>query len=269
MEYMIRVEPGVRVYVNDINPSGRKTVIFMHGWPASHRLFEYQYNVLPQNGYRCIGIDTRGFGQSDKPWSDYGYNRLADDLFVVIRELNLHNAALLGHSTSGAVAIRYMARHNGYGISRLILCAAAAPSLVKRPYFPEGVDEEVIKNIIDSAYKDRPAMLKDFGSRFFHSEVSPGIHEWLFLMGMQAAGWSTIAIAKDWLVEEMFADMPKIKVPALILQGVHDQIVPFPLAQALNAGIRNSRLVVFENSGHGLFYDEMDKFNAELMQFVG
>jgi len=45
MESMIMVEPGVRVYVNDINPSGNKTIIFLHGWPANYRLFEYQYNI--------------------------------------------------------------------------------------------------------------------------------------------------------------------------------------------------------------------------------
>ena len=46
MESMVYVEPGVRVYVNDINPSGNKTIVFLHGWPANYRLFEYQYNIL-------------------------------------------------------------------------------------------------------------------------------------------------------------------------------------------------------------------------------
>lgn len=54
------VEPGIRVYVNHINPSGKKTIIFLYGWPANYRLFEYQYNILPQMGYRCIGIDMKG-----------------------------------------------------------------------------------------------------------------------------------------------------------------------------------------------------------------
>jgi len=45
----------------------------------------------------------------------------------VIKALNLYNVTLLGHSTAGAVAVRYMARHNGFGVSKLVLCAAAAP----------------------------------------------------------------------------------------------------------------------------------------------
>lgn len=75
MGYYVTVEPGVRLYVEDINPAGSKTIVFLHGWPLSHDQFEYQFNVLPGMGYRCIGIDWRGFGKSDRPygaiiWSD-------------------------------------------------------------------------------------------------------------------------------------------------------------------------------------------------------
>lgn len=268
MQYMVNVEQGVKVFVNDINPSGNKTIVFLHGWPASYELFEYQYNELPRLGYRCIGIDTRGFGCSDKPWGGYEYDRLADDLLAVMRALKLQNVTLLGHSTAGAVAVRYMARYKGYGVSKLVLCAAAAPALVKSPRLPEGQNEEVFTDIIRGAYTDRPAMLRSFGDIFFYKKVSQPLSDWLFDMGLRAASWATIAISKDWLVEELYDDLPKVKVPTLILHGVHDQVVPFGLGEVQNKGIKGSKLVPFENSGHGLFYDEMDKFNMELIQFT-
>ena len=71
MGYFVTVEPGVKLYVEDINPGGSKTIVFIHGWPLSHKQFEYQFDVLPAMGYRCIGIDWRGFGNSDKPMSGY------------------------------------------------------------------------------------------------------------------------------------------------------------------------------------------------------
>ena len=268
MGLMVRVEQNVRVYVNDINPSGKKTIVFLHGWPANYKLFEYQYNILPDMGYRCVGIDTRGFGDSDKPWSGYSYDRLADDILRVVRELRLHNVTLLGHSTAGAVAIRYMARHNGFGVSKLVLCAAAAPSLIQRPNLPEGQSIEVVNTIIEGAYRDRAQMLEDFGNIFFYQKVTPALSSWLFQMGLQAGSYSTIAISKDWITEELFDDLPKIHVPTLIMHGIHDQVVPYPLAITQNEGIKDSRLIPFENSGHGLFYDEMDKFNYELSQFA-
>jgi non-heme chloroperoxidase len=269
MEYWIKVEPDVKIYLNDINPFGRKTILFIHGWPANHKMFEYQYNQLSGMGYRCIGMDMRGFGNSDKPLRGYDYNRLADDVRCVIDALKLQNITLGGHSTGGAVAIRYMARHNGYGVSKLALFAAAAPSLIQRPYFPYGQKKEDIIKIIQGTLIDRPKMLRDFGEMFFFQNVTEPFSDWFFQLGLQAASWSTAAVATTWLGEEsLFYDLAKINVSTLILQGIHDKVVLFPLAVALNRGIKNSKLVPFEYSGHGLFYDERDKFNRELMQFV-
>lgn len=269
MEYLIPVEPNVRIYVNDINPRGRKPILFIHGWPANHKMFEYQYNQLVPMGYRCIGLDTRGFGNSDKPWVGYDYNRLADDVRCVIEALKLRDLTLAGHSTGGAIAIRYMDRHNGYGVSKLALFAAAAPSLIQRPYFPYGLKEEDVYNIIQSAYSDRPKMLRDFAKNFFNQKVSEPFSDWFFQLGLQAASWSTIAVARSWLTEELFNDLTRIYVPTLILHSIHDKICLFPLAVAQNQGIRNSRLVAFEKGGHGLFYEERDKFNMELAKFIG
>lgn len=269
MEYWIRVEPNVKIHVNDINPSGKKPILFLHGWPANYRMFEYQYNQLLPLGYRCIGLDMRGFGESDKPLIGYNYDRLADDVRRVVETLRPRDLTLAGHSTGGAVAIRYMARHGGYGVSRLALFAAAAPSLIQRPDFPYGQQKEDIQGIIRAAETDRPQMLRDFGEQFFYRKVTPAFSDWFFLMGLEAASWSTIAVANAWLFEEMFQDLGKIRVPTLILHGIHDQVCPYPLALAQNQGIRNSKLVPFENSGHGLFYDQRNEFNRQLTEFLG
>jgi non-heme chloroperoxidase len=269
MEYWIRVEPNVRIYVNDINPLGRKPILFIHGWPANYKMFEYQYNYLLQKGYRCIGMDMRGFGNSDKPLQGYDYDRLADDIRGVVDSLRLRDFTLAGHSTGGAVAIRYMARHNGYGVSKLALFAAAAPSLIQRPNFPYGQTKEDIDHIIEELYRDRPSMLYQFGGQLFYQKVTAPFSDWFFQLGLQAASWSTISVSKAWLAEELFYDLTKVHVPTLILHGIHDEVCYYPLAIAQHQGIKDSKLVPFENSGHGLFYDERDKFNSELSQFVG
>ena len=123
-------------------------------------------------GYRCIGIDTRGFGDSDKPYDGYDYDRLSDDVRCVVEALNLRDFTLAGHSTGGAIAIRYMARHKGYGVSKLVLISAAAPSLIKRKNFPYGLDREEVVKIIEGTYNDRPKMLRDFGDIFFFQYIT-------------------------------------------------------------------------------------------------
>ena len=68
--------------------------------------------------------------------------------------------------------------------------------------------------------------------------------------------------------ETLFSDVTKIQVPTLIFQGVHDRICLPQLASVLHHAIRNSKLVWFEESGHGLFWEERDKFNRELAGFI-
>ncbi len=268
MGYYITVDTNVKIYVEDLNPEGNKTILFLHGWPGSNRLFEYQFNQLPKLGYRCIGIDTRGFGNSDKPWGGYDYNTLADDVKGVVDALRLQNFTLGGHSTGGAIAIRYMARHNGHGVAKLALFDAAAPSLIKRPNFPYGIDKDAVLQIIKGTYNDRPKMLRDFGDTFFYQRITEALGDWFFQLGLQAAGWSTAAIANTWLNEVLFYDLETINVPTLIIHGIHDKVVLFQLGEIQKQSIKNSRLIPFRYSGHATFYDERDKFNDELVKFV-
>lgn len=268
MGYYVSVEQGVNIHVEDVDPGGGKPILFLHGWPANHQMFEYQFDQLPKMGYRCIGIDMRGFGHSDKPWRGYSYDRLADDVRSVVDALHLQNFILGGHSVGGAIAIRYMARHNEYGVSKLALFGAAAPSVTIRPHFPYGLPKEEVSKLIQETYEDRPKMLQEFTDMFFFQRITGPFADWFFQLGLQAAGWSTAAVATSFRDESLFSDLGKIRVPTLILHGIHDKVCLFPLAIALKEGIKNSRLVPFRNSGHGLFWEEREKFNKELVRFI-
>lgn len=269
MGYYLKGKDGINIYVEDLNSNCEKTIVFLHGWPGDHNLFEYQFNYLADKGYRCIGIDQRGFGKSDKPICGYDYNTLSDDLRCIVDQLQLKNFTLLGHSTGGAIAIRYMARHKEYGVNKLILCGAAVPSLIRRPYFPHGIKKEVVDNIIAGTYNDRPKMLSDFGNIFFYSKVSKPLMDWFFQLGLKASVWSTAKIAKTWLREEkLFYDVREIKKETLIIHGIHDKVCLFPLAIQQNKMIKTSKLIKFMKSGHGVFYDEKDKFNKEVIKFI-
>jgi non-heme chloroperoxidase len=259
MGYFVPVEPGVNLFVEDINQEGSQTIVFIHGWPLSHKQFEYQFDILPAMGYRCIGIDWRGFGKSDKPISGYTYNRLADDIRMIVSTLQLDNFALVGHSTGGAIAIRYMSRHSGYGVSKLVLIDAAAPT---------GFTKETAKDLLKETLNDRPKMMQGITDTFFFQYITSSFSDWFVQMGLEASGWSTAAIIKLLRDEKLDADLPKIDKPTLIIHGIHDKVIPFAQTQELNQKIRNSQLVPFQYSGHGPFWEERDKVNQLLTQFI-
>lgn len=268
MDYWIEVENKVTVYVEDINPDGRETIVFLHGWPLNHDEFEYQYDVIPYENVRCIGIDMRGFGKSSRPISGYSYDSLADDLHQILEQLNLDNVTLVGHSIGGAVAIRYMARYNQTHVGRLVLVGAAAPSLIRRENFNFGSSKSTIDDLISETYRNRPQMLTSFSNTCFFQFVTDALTNWFLNLGLEAAGYSTLQTAITLRDEVLFDDLPKITVPTLIIHGVHDRVAPYSLAIILKQSIVNSTMIPFEESGHMTFYEEKAKFNRSLLDFI-
>lgn len=262
MGFYIEVDKGVELYVEDLIPhkQTRGTILFLHGWPLSHKQFEYQFDVLPAEGIRCIGVDWRGFGKSDKPWDGYRYDRLADDIGAVIDALQLENITLAGHSTGGAIAIRYAARHRAKGVARLALINAASPT----GFTPEAAD-----SMLRQSAADRPQMMLGITDTFFFQYKTQPLADWFTGLGLEAAGWSTAAVIRMLRDENLYADLPQIAVPTLIIHGVHDQVIPFAQAVATHRLIRGSQLAALQLSGHGSFLDERDRVNSLLRQFCG
>lgn len=254
--------------MEDLNPGGRETILFLHGWPLSHRAFEYQLNQLPKMGMRCVAMDLRGFGLSDKPFSGYGYDRMAEDVRQVISRLGLKNITLAGHSMGGAIAVRYMGQTGGAGVSRLVLLGAAAPSFVRAPGFPYGFSKDLVTTWVKQCYDDRPQLLRDFGDMFFFQYKTAPLMDWLFDMGLAAAGWAIAFCLISLRDETLFADLGKIQVPTLILQGVRDRVCPYPLGLAQKDGIKNARLIPLETSGHGAFYEDWGRVNQQIESFM-
>lgn len=268
MKYWINVDTNVNVLVEDINPSGKESVLFLHGWPFNHNLFEYQYDVLPYHDVRCLGMDTRGFGESSKPIYDYNYDRLADDLLAVIETLGLEDITLCGHSMGGAIAVRYLARHKQAHVKKLALCGAAVPTLIRTDTFPFGESLNTLDDLIRNTYDNRPQMLRTFGTLCFFQYVTESMLNWLSFLGYHAAGYSTLKCLETLRHETLFDDISAITIPTIIMHGVHDRIAPYSLAKYMNENIANSILVPFETSGHMLFFEEKTKCNRVLLDFV-
>lgn len=259
MGYYVTVEQGVKLYVEDINPGGNKTIVFLHGWPLSHEQFEYQFDVLPSAGFRCIGIDWRGFGKSDRPYGGYTLDRLADDIRAVVDALQLKEFVLVGHSTGGAIAIKYVVRYNGGDVSKLVLIDAAAP---------RGFTKETAAQLLKQTLNDRANMMRGVTDIFFFQYITKPLSDWFNQLGMQAAGWSTAAIIIMLSDFDLNADLPSIQVPTLIVHGIHDKVIPFSQAEEMHRKIPHSRLPPVMYSGHGSFYEERDKLNELLREFT-
>jgi len=266
MGHFIKVEKGVTLFVEDLGKGD--PVVFIHGWPLNNEMFEYQKNQLINKNYRYIGIDLRGFGKSDHPINGYTYDRMADDIRIIIHKLKLKKVVLAGFSMGGAIVIRYMARHQGFKIRKLMLLAAAAPQFTQTPDFPYGFTKEQVTKLIQDGYHNRPKMLNDFGKRFFLDPIDASFRNWFNDLCLSSSSHGTAFSAKALRDENVQNDLSKIKVPTAIFHGLQDDIVPYERVFQLRDGIKHSTITGFEQSGHGFLFEELEKFNDELFDFI-
>jgi non-heme chloroperoxidase len=264
----IEVEKNVKLHVTDLG-SGRP-VVLIHGWPLNDAMYEYQYQYLVPKGFRVIGISLRGFGKSDRPFGKYDFDVFSDDIKVVLEKLKIENAVLGGFSMGGAVVTHYMAKYNGAHVSKLALFAAAAPSWKQREGFSYGATDEAAAGLIKTTQTNRPQLIEDFGKGFGATEtsLSAPTANWLASISADASPYATTHAIMALRDLDLRPALAKIKVPVAIFHGTKDKLCDFVFAEQLHKGIKNSYIVKFENSGHALFLEEMDKFNTELEKFA-
>ena len=95
------LETGIRLHYRDAG-SGRP-ILFIPGYSANVDTWNYAVLDL-HDRYRCLCIDLRGHGQSDKPCSSYTYDEMCGDVRAFIKLLNLRDVAIVGWSQGAGVA---------------------------------------------------------------------------------------------------------------------------------------------------------------------
>ena len=266
--YYIRGRENTKIAVYDLNIGGKQTVVFIHGWPLSAEIFEYQKQFLIEHGFRVVCIDLRGFGESDVTAYGYGYTTFAQDIHAVVRSLQLKSFILAGFSMGGAIALRYMKLFRGESVKKLALLAAAAPRLTRTTNFQYGVLRESIDEWIELAKTDRPKLCEDFSGKLFNLPHSTAVKNWFRAIAVSASGIGTVESACSLRSEDCRDDLLYVNVPTGIFHGKCDVIVPYELAEYQHKMICRSELFSFKDSGHAIFYDELENFNHAFLDFI-
>lgn len=251
-----------------------KPVIFIHGWPLNHEMWEYQLNELPKHNLRCIAYDRRGFGKSDRSWDGYDYHTLASDLNDLITQLNLTEVVLVGFSMGGGEVARYIGKYGSDKLSKIVFVSSVTPFRLKTADNPDGAAKEGFDDTIEKLKADRPAFLAEFGKKFYgvdksYPAVSEGILAWNQVLCLMSSAKATTDCVRSFSETDFRKDLEKIKIPVLIIHGDHDKIVPIKVSGDKTAEmISHATYIVYKNAPHGLFITEKEKLNTDLLNFI-
>jgi proline iminopeptidase len=269
---------SARLYFELYGQEGLPAVVVLHGGPGLGDCRDHIRDLGElQDEYRMLFYDARGSGRSDdKP--PYTHEQWVADLDELTRQVGMDRFALVGHSYGGIVAQEYAVRHQDR-LTHLIL-ADTAPSTVENeesirralaaglPGIEEGWLRKLFEGRTDSDDEMRrmwelllplyfdgpfdPSLPKEMAERtYFHHQT----HNYAFSVNNPSYDVRPL--------------LGGIRVPTLVICGGNDWITPLAKSEEIAARIPDSRLEVFESSGHMPAVEENEKFVSLVRSFLG
>jgi pimeloyl-ACP methyl ester carboxylesterase len=261
------------LHVDDTGGDGRP-VVLIHGWPLTSDSWSGQVDALREAGYRVVTYDRRGFGRSDKPMVGYTYESLSDDLAMVIEELELRDATLVGFSMGGGEVASYCARKGVDRLRSVVFASSVTPYMLNTKDNPEGplsktqaaqMGASLTKN--QDTFYDQ--MMTDVFSVDGELKVSAEQRREALQMCRQAGKAAALACMTAFGGTDFREDLPKVTVPSLVVHGDGDRTVPFEgSGKRTHEALPDSRLHVIAGGPHGIPMSHADEFNRVLLAFL-
>lgn len=263
---------AIDIYYED-HGSGQP-VVLIHGYPLNGDSWEKQTKALLEAGYRVITYDRRGFGRSGRPTTGYDYDTFAADLNTLMETLDLTNAGLVGFSMGTGEVGRYLSTYGSQRVAKAAFLASLEPYLLKTEDNPTGVDGSVFAGILEAVTQDRYAYFTDFYQAFYNldenlgSRISEEVVRASWNAAASASPHASAACVPTWTTD-FRPDLPKIDVPALILHGTADRILPIEATgHPFHKAVPHADYVEIEGAPHGLLWTHAEEVTGALLTFL-
>jgi pimeloyl-ACP methyl ester carboxylesterase len=258
------LKSGVKLAYVELGARDAPPVVLIHGYTDSARDWAPLAPLLEKH-FRLIIVDLRGHGASSKPECCYSRFDFAYDVKLLLDDLNIPRAAIVGHSLGSLVAQAF-AEVWPASTRRLVLISSTGTSFGEDSpgRMPPWLEEvERLEDPIDADSR----FMKDW----WH--ISMSVNPEFFARrqrqdaaAIPAAVWKGIA---DQTLTENVADLlPRIEAPTLLLWGGHDTLASGHGRAALEHGIAGSQATVFGSLGHDLIWEDPALIANRLTDFL-
>ena len=229
----------------------------------------YAFQVAEYAKYfRCISLDLRGTGESDKPDGVYTTENLADDVAALMHAIGIPRAHITGLSLGAAIGMWVAAKYPNM-VTSLSLHSAwpktdpflkvVAESLQVIAKALRSVPEMVVSALFPwcftpELYATNPDYIQSFAA-FVRSRPAQSVASFL--------QQSNAVISHD--ADEQ---LNRITAPTLLTFGRYDMATSTRFADRIKGKVRNSELFIFEKCAHAPLYENVAEFNAKTLSFL-
>jgi pimeloyl-ACP methyl ester carboxylesterase len=273
MRERIALATGVELDVWFAGDRRRPPILFLHGFPESHRTWRHQMSALAETHW-CVAPDQRGYAGSAKPEGveNYTVPKLVADVFALADALGIDRFALAGHDWGGAIAWA-AALKDQRRVERLIQVNAAHPYIFQHTlifdrdqraasqyiaaFRERDIEGEVAAKGVEWFFDDRFAGGQhgvtisandraDYLAEWSRPGAITGMLNWYRASPMQVPAMDAPAVSTPFLDRPF----PKLTMPVLVIWGMNDPaLLPCQL-DGLDDHIENLRIVRIPEAGH-------------------
>jgi sigma-B regulation protein RsbQ len=231
--------------------NGEKPMLFAHGYGCDQNMWRF---ITPAfiNDYKIILFDHIGFGDSDATtYSKEQYNSLhsyAADVLEICHEMELQDVIFVGHSVSAMIGVLASIQEPELFSKLILICPS--PSFINDGDYVGGFTREAIYGLLQTLDSDYLGWANTIAPVIMGNADRPEL-------GQELAGSfckSNQEVATDFahitFLSDNRKDLPKVKIPALILQCSEDAIAPVSVGEYVHKQIVGSKMVLLDATGH-------------------
>ena len=236
----VQAAPPVSLSVADVAPDQpERTLLFIHGAAGHLQHWKHMIGHFATR-YRCVAVDLRGHGESDKPESSYALEELVGDVERVVEQKGLQKFVLVAPSFGGALALTYAAKHPEH-LEKLVLIATS--SLI--PLTP-----------IWRPLLALPTPMVEPFRKMFAAKCCAPMHVLKQFLPRTVYPWN------GWNLLE------QIKTPTLVLIAENDKVIPPACTKKMADQIAGSRVEVIRHSRHLPILERPAAVNRAIERFL-
>lgn len=289
----VRLANGIELDVVDEGPRDAPVLMFLHGFPESHRTWRHQIAHFSAR-FRCIAPDQRGYRGSSKPQEVNAYtpDKLIGDIFLLAAELNVETFTIVGHDWGGAIAWGVALAGQTTGrVDRCIIANAPHPAIFQRLLYTNPVQRAASQYMRGFRDRGNDVLVREHGLAALLTQeikwdradaMEPEERTRLF------ADWQNRDAAFGMLnwyraspIDIPLPDapyelpegwspppLPKLSIPALVIWAMDDLALPPENLDGLDEIIDDLTVVEVRDCGHFVPWEAPDTVNAAMDAFL-
>jgi non-heme chloroperoxidase len=248
---------GAVLAVWDSGPPACPAAVLVHGWTADRRVWAATARRLVATGERVVVYDQRGHGRSTRGASALSVETLGDDLAAVLEHLDIHAAALVGHSMGGMAVQQFAIAHPdalARRVSAVVLVSTAASGVVPRGpyrgYARTMASSRAVQRAMGNPRIGPWLVRSTAGRRVSLAHLEATLETFLATPLDVRAGYLESMAQLD-----LRSDLPSLSVPVVVVCGTRDALTPLRKSREIASLVSGARLRVVRGAGHQLVFE--------------